>query len=116
MLLEQTCHLLVQLADPLLDPLQLLKRQAGQRRGISFSLSQGLKLPGRVGPTSGSHLPCSQFGFQYCSSVPKPGSYCAVDSIPTSSTCCWIIHSANSCGLSTYMDGRPLPNRQDEVK
>src|ERR1019366_8724263 len=39
--------------------------------------------------------------FQYCSSAPQTGfQYCAVDSITTSSTCCWISHSANRCNCS----------------
>src|ERR1019366_8139218 len=43
----------------------------------------------------------SQLGFQYCSSAPQTGlQYCAVDSITTSSTCCWISHSANRCNCS----------------
>jgi hypothetical protein len=52
-----------------------------------------------VRPTSGPHLPASQsLASNTARALPKTGfQYCAVDSITTSSTCCWISHSANRC-------------------
>ena len=53
----------------------------------------------------------SQLGFQCCSSAPQTGfQYCAVDSITTSSTCCWISHSANRCICSGLL---PYPRRSN---
>src|ERR1700732_3097783 len=53
----------------------------------------------------------SQLGFQYCSRAPQTGfQYCAVDSITTSSTCCWISHSANRCICSGLL---PYPRRSN---
>src|SRR5439155_235281 len=113
MLAQQSRHLLVQLADLLVDQLQLLQEHLQQSAVDWVELGAGAECVAQLCRCGAQILICQRsqscwIGFQYCSSAPQTGfQYCAVDSITTSSTCCSISQWASNRRWS----GLP-PNRR----